>query len=221
MSARRTVRLALGLILAAGLLPACALPRRRGDPTLLVTTSAGQELGVSTEYGVVFLGRSARSGAVDLTAWFGDGPSVESTVIEPLGGGVYTAETEIRLPTVPMTFRTPQPGDTVVLRGRKGGRKWEAASHVLADPRVEGILLHIPPMLRGAPDQIGAGVYVTGDEHGQLFVGLVSGTLELTGEDGRTRDYLTVMGPDDLWRLVTFRREFQRQRRWVYREDIL
>ena len=50
---------------------------------------------------------------------------------------------------------------------------------------------------------------------------MVSGELELVRADGSTARYVTVVGPEDLWRLVTFRRELERKRRWVYREDIL
>jgi len=222
MSPRRALPLPLPvLMLAVSLLAACSTTRTLANPTLEVRTPQGVELGVSTEYGVVFLGRTARSGPVDLTAWFGDGPSVEVTVIEPLGGGLYTAETEIRLPTVPMTFRTPVPGQEVTVRGRRGREDWEEIVKVVSDPRVTGILIQIPGQLRDAPDQIGAGVYVSEGEHEVLFVGLVSGRLRLIDADGRSADYLTVMGPDEMWRLVTFRREFQRKRNWVYREDIL
>lgn len=206
---------------ALALCPACQVTRNSADPTLIVDTPLGSELGVSTEYGVIFLGRTARSGPVDLTAWFGDGPSTEVTVIEPLGGGLYTAETEIRLPTVPMTFRTPAPGESVMVRGRRGRDPWQETVQVASDPRVSGILLPVPNELRDAPDQIGAGVYVSESEHELVFIGLVSGRLQLIDADGKRVDYLTVMGPDSLWRLVTFRREFQRKRDWVYREDIM
>ena len=48
------------------------------------------------------------------------------------------------------------------------------------------------------------------------LLGLVSGRLELEG-----RRYVTAVGPEDLWRLVVHRRNSDRPRRWVYREDIL
>jgi hypothetical protein len=32
---------------------------------------------------------------------------------------------------------------------------------------------------------------------------------------------LTVIGPEQLWRLVTHRRDHTRRKPWVYREDIL
>ena len=54
------------LLAALLLLPAagCLGPytHKLSDPTLVLQTRGGTELGVSTEYGVVFLGRTARSG---------------------------------------------------------------------------------------------------------------------------------------------------------------
>jgi hypothetical protein len=52
-------------------------------------------------------------------------------------------------------------------------------------------------------------------------VGLVSGRLRLLDPDtGEQASYLTVQGPTDLWRLVTFRRDPQVRERVPYREDI-
>ena len=101
------------LLLACLVATGCRGVRTAADPTLEVRSIGGQELAVSTDHGIVFLGRTARSGRVEITAWFGDGPSIEASVVEPLGGGLYTAVTEIRLPSVPLSFVTPRPGQEV------------------------------------------------------------------------------------------------------------
>lgn len=201
---------------------ACRGTLTLSDPTLSIRTPNGSELGVSTDYGVVFLGRTAQGGRVDITAWFGDGENIESAVIEPIGGGLYTAETEIRLPPIPISFDDPRPGSQVLVIGRTARGPWERNLEVLADSRVDGILLSTARELDGAPDQIGAGVYVVpdGDAKNKKLVGLVSGRLSLSGPEGR-RDYLTVVGPRDLWRLVTHRRDLHQRKRWVYRQDIM
>ncbi len=192
------------------------------DPTLEIQTDAGRELGVSTDFGILFLGRSARAGEVLVTAWFGDGPSMEASVIEPLGDGLYTAEVQIRLPTTPLSFVDPRPGERVTVVGRSGSETWEEDVAVLADPRVDGILLQVPKRLRDAPEQVGAGVFVDGREPDQrLLLGLVSGRLELRSADGAVAEYLTVVGPDQLWRLVTRKQDLLYRKRWIYREDIL
>jgi hypothetical protein len=214
--------LALSRALALLALASCTTVRTDSDPLLEVRSPNGSELGVSTDYGPVFLGHTARSGEVDITAWFGDGPSIETAVVEPLGGGLYTAQTEIRLPTVPISFETPRPGQKVLVSGRRGSTVWEEDATVRSDPRVQGVLLAWKGRFENANDQLGAGVFVlVGPKEEKQLVGLVSGRLELTSADGSQARYLTVIGPADLWRLVTYRRDNTKKRRWVYREDIL
>jgi hypothetical protein len=202
---------------------ACTGTRLLAHPTVQIQTAGGHELGVCTDYGVVFLGRTAHAGDAEVTAWFGDGPSVESTVIEPVGADLYTTETEIRLPSVPLRFVDPEPGETLYVIGVRGNRFWTREVEVAADPSVDGILLNVPGDLKDAEDQIGAGVYWMPEEddllHMQL-VGLVSGRVRIEGKGG-TREYLTVVGPRSLWRLVAHRRDRLERKRWIYREDIL
>jgi hypothetical protein len=212
----------LCLALLALLCSSCVGTRKLIDPTLRIHTRGGDELGVSTDYGVIFLGRTATAGYIEVEAMFGDGPSVESTVIEPLGGGLYTAETEIRLPSVPLKFDNPLPGTTLLIAGRTASGPWEATVDVVSDPRVYGILLEIPLELQGRANQVGAGVYWVSpyDEHEKRLVGLVTGRVTLSGPDGE-HEFLSVAGPEDLWRLVTHRRDLLQRKTWVYREDIM
>lgn len=200
------------------LLTACTGTRKAVDPILRVHTEGGTELGVSTTYGVVFLGATATSGAVDLEAWYGDGPSFESAVIEPLGGGLYTAEPEIRLPETRMRFTTPQPGEELLLIGRGAQEPWSAWSTVRSDERVHGLLLDVPEELERRKGQVGAGVFWVhpDDPVDRRLVGLVAGRVTLDG-----RQHLAVVGPEDLWRLVIYRRDHLRRKARVYREDIL
>jgi hypothetical protein len=213
-------RLAASAALAL-FLGACVGTRTVTDPVLELRSASGAELGIATDYGLVFLGRSARSGEVEVTAWFGDGPSIETAVVEPLGGGLYTAETEIRLPAVPLSFDSPKAGDTVLVVGRRGREVWEDNATVRTDPRVRGLLLNWEGHLENAPDQVGAGVFVVDEKEHRRLVGLVSGHLELVSADGTRTRYITAVGPEELWRLVTYKRDNSRKRRWVYREDIL
>ena len=189
----------------------------------MIESAGGSELGISTEYGVVFLGQRARSGYIEITSWFADGPNIESTVIEPVGGGLYTAETEIRLSSVPLTFFQPRPGEQLTIIGRDArGRSWRSRVSVRSHPAVQGILLEIPGEMERTPDQVGAGVYWTpeDDEFDLHAVGLVSGRLRIESE-GSAQEFLTVFGPEQLWRLVTHRRDLDARKPWVYREDIL
>jgi hypothetical protein len=207
--------------LAAALAASCVTSKEIVDPTILVHSPDGTELGVSTEYGTVFLGRYARGGEVDLTAWFGDGPSLEASLVEPIGAGLFTAETEIDLPSVPLAYHSPRNGATVVVRGRIGGDPWEIEAEIRVDPRVDGLLLRPVGGLTGEPEQVGAGVFTTEEVDRRRLLGMVSGRIRLTAADGESVDYVAVVGASDLWRLVAHRRELQRKPHWVYREDVL
>ncbi len=233
----RSRSLHVGLSLGAALLAlaSCQGSRSIMDPAILVRTSGGFEQGVSTDYGVVFLGRTARTGDVEVMSWYGDGPSIESSVIEPLGGGLYTVETEIRLPEVTIVYGDPEAGEEVELSGHWGEddlEKWTLDTQTARHPSVDGILLEIPEDSDDVPTLLGAGVYfegpdrrswpvIGGPNRTRRLLGLVSGRIRLTTADGKAVDYLTVAGPESLWRLVTYRRKLTHKQRWVYREDIL
>jgi hypothetical protein len=103
---------------------------------LEVRTPKGKELAVATDHGVLFLGRTAQSGEVELTAWYGDGPDIELAVVEPLGGGLFTAEPEIRVPSVPISFRVPKVGEQVEISGREGATVWQEQSEIVSDPDI-------------------------------------------------------------------------------------
>jgi hypothetical protein len=49
------------------------------------------------------------------------------------------------------------------------------------------------------------------------LLGLVTGRLVIE----ERRRYVTVLGPEELWRPVVQRRNSDRPRRWIYREDLL
>lgn len=211
------------LLALALLATACQGTRKLADPVLEIRGPDSVELGVATDYGLVFLGRSARSGPIEVTAWFGDGPSVEQAVVEPLGGGLFTAEPQIRFPRVPLHFETPPAGSKLIAVGRFGRERWEAEVTVQSDPRVEGLLTTIPPQVVAYDHQTGVGLYVVDPQvpEQRRLVGLVSGRVELTDSNGAVVRYLTAFGPDQLWRLVAYRREYPKRRKFVYRDDIL
>src|SRR5206468_12948997 len=111
------------------------------DPVVVVHGASADELGVSTDYGVVFLGRTAKSGRIEFSAWFGDGPSREEGLVEALGGGVFAPEGEILLPCVRLCLATPPEGTGVIVRGRRAGKPFETETKLASDPRAAGVLL--------------------------------------------------------------------------------
>ena len=213
-----SVRLAAPLIALAlaVCLPLEATKYHTVDPVVVVHGASGDELGVSTPYGVVFLGRTAKSGRIEFTAWFGDGPSREEGVVEPMGASVFATESEILLPSVALCFDSLPAGTEVMVRGRRGDEPFEFPAVLASDPRVEGVLLDHGPELDQLTDaELGAGVFLVEPARPMRLVGLVSGRLELDG-----RRFVTVLGPEDLWHLVVHRRNSERPRRWVYRDDV-
>jgi hypothetical protein len=209
--------------LAAAALGACrAIPLESSshhalDPVVVVHGPGGDELAVSTDYGVVFLGRTAQSGRIEFTAWYGDGPTREEGLVEAMGGGVFATEGEILLPCVRLCLATPPAGSAVVVRGRRAGVPFEIEAELGSDPRVTGVLLRATPELEELTDsELGAGVFYLEPQKPLQLVGLLSGRVELDG-----RRFFTAVGPEDMWRLIVHRRNSDRPRRWVYREDIL
>ena len=212
----RPTTLLLAPLLA--LATACTVTRNVQDPTVTLMTAGGTELGVSTEYGVVFLGSTARAGEVDLTVWYGDGPSIEASLIEPIGDGLYLAQGEIKLPKVEIAFHEPGPGDRVYARGRTGREVWEVDLTPADDERVEGLAFRAADGLPRNASQVGAGVFWNDpDTERTYLIGLLSGRLHL--DDGS--EYVTAVGSEGLWRLVAIRRDASADRRAVYREDVL
>jgi hypothetical protein len=188
------------------------------DPVVVVHGPGGDELAVSTEYGVVFLGRTVQGGRTEFTVWFGDGPSREEGVVEPVGGGLYTTTSEIQLPCVALNFEPLPAGSLVIVRGRRGDKPFEIEAELAEDPRVTGVLLKPSNDLERLGEAVlGAGVFLIQPGRPLQLVGLLSGRLELDGG----RRYVTAVGPEDLWRLVVYRRNSDRPRRWVYRDDIM
>jgi hypothetical protein len=195
-----------------------SMVRRTVDPVVVVHGPGGDELAVSTDYGILFLGRTAQGGRIEYTAYFGDGPARESGLVESVGGGVYATEAEIQLPSVPLCFEIPPAGTRVLVRGRRAGAPFEIEAELAGDERVSGVLLAPSEELDALTDaDLGAGVFHLVPGKPIQLLGLVSGRLTLEGR----RSFVTVLGPDDLWRLVVHRRNSDRPRRWIYREDLM
>jgi hypothetical protein len=139
-------------------LVACVGTRNLADPVLEIRGPEASELGVATDYGLVFLGRSARAGAVEVIAWYGDGPSMEQRWSSRSAAGC-TRRARDQVATRSAELRESKLGETLFIVGRRGPELWAAQVEVRHDPQIEGVLLTIPKGLENGPDQIGAGLY--------------------------------------------------------------
>lgn len=210
------------LVAALALATASSCVTSDPDPTVLVRTANGVELGASTTHGIVFLGTTATSGEAEILAWFGDGPSLEPSLIEPLGAGLCTVDVDIDLPAVALTFDLPTDGARVEIRGRDVEGAWVREARCVVDPHADGLLLTVPDEPLPAMS-LGAGVYVR-DRHEHLrLLGLLTGRALIVDAEGSTREpreVLVAVGPADLWRVVSYGRNRHRPQPWVYREDL-
>ena len=166
------------------------------------------ELGVTTQSGIVFTGATAERGEVEIEAWFGDGPTIERTIIEPVSDELFTAETDIVLPSVPISFDEPRDGESLQLMGRKDGARWSTSARVKTDHRVFGLLLEFPRASR-TPRRVGAGVLAASPS--------TDTRRRPRGRQGPARAERLDQalprrgGPDRLWRLVAHRRDHLRK----------
>lgn len=199
------------------LLTGCSVRGSSFDPTVVVLGSGGEELGVSTPYGVVYLGHNVADERVRLVPAFGDGPGVERANSQEVARGLKLAEAAIELPTVPICFNAPAPGSTVIVKGRDGVRGWQEEATVASVPGAKGLVLRADGSLRRRMEAgvVGPGVYTRDDEGNLLLLGLLDGVFEKDGTN-----YLAVAGPGHLWRAAAFDKKLGRTR-WVYREDVL
>ena len=175
------------------------------DATVIVHARDGDELGVATPLGVVFVGAGQRTGVVDYTVFFDDGPSLESAEIEALTTDLLALSPELKLNVASIAFPDLRSGDRVVVRGRDGREPWQRNAVVAENPRVDGLILRASDLDDLRTRHVGAGVYFeTPDDF--VLVGLVRGRVQAPVDGGGQREYISVAGPDQLLGLAVYGR---------------
>ncbi|MBI3819996.1 MAG: hypothetical protein HY286_14970 [Planctomycetes bacterium] len=202
--------------LALSLLGAsCAsTPWPRGG--VMVQTEHGVEQGVSTPYGVLFLGKTASAGPCEIVTFFGDGPSIESGRIRNISDQLYQVEVDLRIPTSEVSFTYPSEGDDLILGVSDGSSTQFYNTRIVNDATVRGTAVEMPGGLT-MPAAAGAPLFRREDGRYRV-VGLVSGVARYETANGK-REVLTYLGPRDLVPAAMFDRERQRPRPQVHRED--
>ncbi len=200
------------LLLSLG---ACRVSRRQPTqvPVVWIQTTRGFEQGVSTEEGIIFLGRTAQKGPAKVSYLLGPSPLVEVGKIREGMGPLHFVDLEVSIPKAPISFRAPKPGEALSLILYDGGYPRILYTRVTDDPRVKGTALEIPSGYRPKPSDVGAGVF-TQTQEGPALVGLLQGIAKLGG-----KSWLLVAGRET-WKTYFLKPTPSEQKKEVfYRAD--
>ncbi|MCA8972262.1 MAG: hypothetical protein KDC95_20915 [Planctomycetes bacterium] len=183
-------------------------------PGVVVQTVGGTELGVATDDGVVFLGRSAIEGPAKVTYWIDRAPIVEAGTVRKLGGSLLQVELDVPLPTVPIDFSDLVPNEDLLMIGADGVSRWSVPVRVVNSDRIEGSAVIAPASVELAPHHVGAGVY-RDTQYGMALVGLVKAVATAsTGER-----WILLAGPTELRRALLEPKAAVEKREIRYRAD--
>lgn len=150
----------------------------RSRPVALVETTGGIELGATTEFGVLTLGRSAADGPCRVHYFLGPTPLIETGELVATGSVFTRAEIDLKTQHVRALDRAPLPADELLVMWTPDGQTTQQVAVRLAT--VEGIrgdVLADP----GQALPTGATVLCRAADGGWLFAGLIAGKATLTG----------------------------------------
>lgn len=159
----------------------------RTRPAVLVETTGGVEFGVTTEFGVLTLGRTAVEGPCRVHYFLGQTPLVESGTLGAAGGMFTSADIDLKTQAVRCLDRAPVAEDRLLAMWTADGITTTTVPVQLAQlPGVEGDALAVPAQ----PLPAGACILRVGDDDTVQFVGLVSGKATFTHSDRITECYV-------------------------------
>ncbi|MGA0060933.1 MAG: hypothetical protein ACO3RU_15240 [Planctomycetota bacterium] len=163
----------------------------RSRPIARIETQGGVEYGATTEFGVLFLGRTATEGPCRVRMFLGEQLIVDDGQIEPFGAGIWRAQTDLVGQGAPL-WTSPITGeeDLVALCLDESLAVDVPVRLALLDG-VDGYVLEAPD--RDLP--AGTPIFVRDAAERLWFAGLVSAraTLQLSG--GAQTDLLVFAGP--------------------------
>ena len=211
--------LTLSCLLAA--LPSCSAWLFSGEdwidrsrPVAFVETTGGIELGATTEFGVLTLGRSATEGPCKVHYFLGPTPLIEDGEIVATGSTFHLADIELKTQFAVCLDRDPTPADTLVAMWMPDPRSsTEVPVKLSTDPDAQGDLL----VADGPVLPAGAGVFCKTDD-GLRFVGLVAGKATLEGPGG-ARSFYVFAGMDRVREMLAIPKEHPRRTEPKFRYD--
>lgn len=178
-------------------------------PVMRIETRGGSELGVGTDEGILFLGRTAQAGPCRIHYWLGPTPLVEDGVILPWGGVFYAATMDLRFQHVSFLGRELTADDDLVALLTDGRNFEEIDLQRASGPGIGGDVVAWP----GRDLPAGTGVFARTEE-GLRVVGMIAGRIEVGGER-----YLVHTGTGALREALLTAKPYREPRRIVHRPD--
>ena len=206
----------LALLFPALSIVACRSPvlHSADRPVVGIQTTKGRELGVTTEDGLLFLGRTASEGPAKALYFLGSAALIEAGDIHKLGGSIFELRLDVQLPTVPISFEPLQVGENLLMIGLDGEDEWQFSVSPVKNDVIFGSVLTYPSGFERKPEYVGAGVFRS-TSRGYVLVGLLKGAaLFDSGER-----YLLLAGLTELKRALMTPRKAVIERRVIYRPD--
>ncbi len=168
----------------------------RTRPVALIETTGGVELGATTEFGILTLGRTATRGPCRVYYFLGPTPLVEDGTVVATEGPFCTAQIDLRTQSVRVLDHSPTNEPLKAMWTSDGAQVTTIDVQLARDEGVSGDVLADP----GQDIPAGAGVFAEVDEK-LRFVGLVSGRATVQGDNG-VRAYYTFAGVDRVRELL-------------------
>ena len=158
----------------------------RSRPVALIETTGGIELGATTEFGVLTLGRRAATGPCRVHYFVGPTPLVETGELIATGSVFTRAEIDLKTQHLRALDRPLTREDALVAMWTPDGRSTRSVTVRLAElPDATGDLLADP----GLALPTGATVLCRGDDGGFLFAGLIAMRATITTSGQTTAVY--------------------------------
>lgn len=208
-------------LVACALLASCAQwlfsgppePSRQ-RPVVLVETTGGVELGATTEFGILVLGRTASNGPCRVHYFLGDDPIVEDGTLTTTTPTFCRADIDLATQRIRVLDRPLQDDESLVAMYTPDGSSLvEVAVSPATGTGATGDLVDAG----GAELPAGTALLLDSRE-GYRFVGLVTARAELTVE-GATRTLHTYAGLDRLRELASVPMPHPVNTTWEHRPD--
>jgi hypothetical protein len=163
----------------------------RSRPIARVETQGGIEYGATTEFGVLFLGRTATEGPCRVRMFLGEQLIVDDGKIEPFGGGIWRASIDLVGQGAPLWTSPITASQDLVALCLDGPLAVDVPVQLALLDGVDGDVIEAP----GRDLPAGTPIFVRDEAERLWFAGLVSARATLQGAGGGTTELFVFAGP--------------------------